>query len=192
MVSLIAGSDEDELKGLRRALDGIEVGSADALLDAFLRESRGETRAKLAFMLWDVPFTHKQMRAIVKSLDRERNAKERDAVLGALIGSSDAKRMDTLFGCLRGGLFINRHLYALVRVCGERRRAEAVRHLGAVLAWHPRFYQRGGDALRAAAAVSLGQIGSDESLAVLGQYAGDRDPAVRKACERAIAAPRVK
>jgi hypothetical protein len=192
MVSLIAGSDEDELKGLRRALDGIEVGSADALLDAFLRESRGETRAKLAFMLWDVPFTHKQMRAIVKSLDRERNAKERDAVLGALIGSSDAKRMDTLFGCLRGGLFINRHLHALVRVCGERRRAEAVRHLGAVLAWHPRFYQRGGDALRAAAAVSLGQIGSDESLAVLGQYAGDRDPAVRKACERAIAAPRVK
>ncbi len=186
LVSLIPKATDSELRGIGLSLDGLDSSSAGTFLDAFLAERSILGKERFAIMLSGIPFTEEQMEKVVAALDKESDPKGRDIMLAVLLGGCDEKRAHALFAKLRKGFFVNAHLRAAVRICGERRMHGTVPHLANILAVRPRLDWRGYHSLRTAAATSLIQIGSPEARQTLEHHGSKKDRAVRQACEKVI------
>jgi len=168
------------MKDLLEVLKRIDILSAERVARDLMSHQDGAVR--FAFMDMCQSVEGADLPGIFEALAKERNADNAQKIMRFLLRTRNSQAVQGLFAVLEKGPLRKRYLLTVLKLCGDLQVAESVPALGAVIAKRPFFYTKAADELRVAAAVSLGQIASDQAKEFIRSGLQDTSKALRRMC----------
>ncbi len=170
----------DTMKDLFELLKKIDAPAADHVAKSLMNHE--DIAVRLVFMDACQSVEGTDLAGILEAFSRERNPENALKIVKFLLRSHNSQAVNGLLESVAKGPLRKKYFLTVVKLCGDLQVAEAVTALGALVARRPFFYTKAVDELRVAAAVSLGQIATDQAKDFVRICLKDKSQSLRRMC----------